>query len=89
MPLDHIPLVVPPSAFDPITKFLLASLGHLGFKELRREMDGLVGLGEDHAYFWISSLSSQGLDESQLLQSLGRQHHAFVAESMCPYFVCV
>ena len=81
MPVDHYPLLVPKSAYEPVVKFLTDSLVHMGFKELRTDIPGLVGLGETHAYFWVTYLNTEGLDEGPLLQLLGRMHIAFEAES--------
>ena len=81
MPVDHYPLLVPKPAYEPVVKFLTDSLAHLGFKKLRTDIPGVVGLGETHAYFWVTYLSAQGLDEGPLLQLLGRMHIAFEAES--------
>ena len=86
MPVDHFPLIVPPSAFDATVKFLIDSLGHLGFKEFWRPMPGVVGMGETDAYFWISSVSANGINEAALMKTLERTHIAFQAESM-PAFV--
>ncbi|KAI9713840.1 MAG: hypothetical protein M1820_000570 [Bogoriella megaspora] len=79
MPVDHYPLLVPASALEPTIKFLVESLGHLGFHEFSRPIAGVVGLGETTPYFWISAIS--GLEDAALLPYLGKAHIAFAAEN--------
>ncbi|KIV79221.1 hypothetical protein PV11_06791 [Exophiala sideris] len=59
MPLDHVVLRVPCNKFDAEVSFIISAFGHMGIKESVR-YPNVVGLGEDHPWFWIS-----GADENQ------------------------
>ncbi|EXJ78940.1 hypothetical protein A1O3_08440 [Capronia epimyces CBS 606.96] len=59
MPIDHTSLPVPFSKVDDEVNFILAAFKHVGVKEFIR-YPGVVGLGDDTAYLWIS-----GIDEAR------------------------
>ncbi|KAK4943151.1 hypothetical protein LTR10_017175 [Elasticomyces elasticus] len=59
MPLDHVLLRVPCNKFDAEVSFITSAFGHMDIKEFVR-FPNVIGLGEDHPWFWIS-----GVDENQ------------------------
>lgn len=81
MPCDHYTLQVPASKYEELINFLVASLGHMGFKEHYRPISEVVGLGEERPYFWISSIIPAGTDEATILTLLKANHMAFNAKS--------
>jgi len=57
MPIDHVTLPVPFSLVDAEVSFLLASFGHMGIREFKRPMPGIVGLADDTGpMLWISGV---------------------------------
>jgi hypothetical protein len=56
MPCDHIAVYVHMSKFEDEIKFLLGAFGHMGMKEFMRPIEGVVGLGEETPWLWLSAL---------------------------------
>jgi hypothetical protein len=54
MPIDHIGLHVPVESFDSIVEFYKTALAPLGYKEMMRPVNNVVGLGEKTPDFWIA-----------------------------------
>ncbi|KAF2227479.1 hypothetical protein BDZ85DRAFT_3966 [Elsinoe ampelina] len=77
--LDHTSIFVPESKLDDVVKFLLASLGHMGFKEFMRPYPRLVGLGHQTAFFWIGALPPEDVDEKTVEAIAKANHIAFSA----------
>jgi hypothetical protein len=59
MPVDHISYSVHFSKFDDEVNFILAAFKHLGYKEFMRPCPGVVGLGDDQPWLWISGLDNR------------------------------
>ena len=81
MPLDHFSFAVPQHAFDPIVKFVLDSLQHMGYKEHMRPIPNVVGLGDATPFLWIVGADLQDGEERLQADLLKRQHIAFTAKS--------
>ncbi|KAF4554343.1 Hypothetical protein D9617_4g000960 [Elsinoe fawcettii] len=77
--IDHTSLSVPQSKLEDIVKFLLASLGHMGFKEFMRPVPNAVGLGDQTPFFWINAPSGEGIDEKTIEAICKASHIAFKA----------
>lgn len=82
MGFSHIGISVPPSKFDETLKFYLAALAPLGYNEIMRPVEQVVGLGVYYPIFWIGAREDAG--EQHV-------HIAFDAASMtllfsiCPF----
>lgn len=81
MPFDHFCIVVPQSKLEDIIKFLTTSLAPTGLKEIMRPIPNVVGLGEDKAYFWISTFEPKEGQEELAIDLLKKNHIAFSAQS--------
>ncbi|WEW61781.1 hypothetical protein PRK78_007277 [Emydomyces testavorans] len=57
MGLSHIGICVPHHKFNKTLSFYLAALAPLGYKELMRPVDNVVGLGIYYPEFWISGVN--------------------------------
>jgi hypothetical protein len=70
MPCSHVSLPVPFSKADAEAAFLLAAFGHMGLKEIARPGPGVVGLGENAPWLWISGLQRREPidDDTRILQ---------------------
>jgi lactoylglutathione lyase len=71
MPIDHIGLNVPVESFDSIVEFYKKALTPLGYKEMMRPVDNVVGLGEKVPDFWIAA------DTEAKTPAAGQLHLAF------------
>jgi hypothetical protein len=71
MPIDHIGLHVPTDSFDSLVEFYKTILTPLGYKEMMRPMDNVVGLGEKVPDFWIAA------DTEANTPTVGPIHFAF------------
>lgn len=90
MPIDHFSILVPKTKLNPLISFLTTSLGHMGFKELFRPIDNVVGLGEQIPYFWLKGCVPDDVSEESLMTVLKGMHLAFRAESelnSCVYLI--
>jgi hypothetical protein len=85
MPIDHFSFMVPQPKLDPLISFLTTSLAHMGFKEMMRPMDNVVGLGEQVPYFWLTGCVPGDVQEESLMKVLRGLHVAFRAESKCGF----
>ncbi|KAI4152240.1 MAG: hypothetical protein LQ340_003033 [Diploschistes diacapsis] len=81
MPLDHFFLSVPPSKYEGVISFLLTSLAHMGFREFRRPIPLVAGLGDSSAFLWINGLNREGVDDATLDLFASKNHIAFTAEN--------
>ena len=81
MPIDHFSFMVPQPKLNPLISFLTTSLGHMGFKEMFRPIDHVVGLGEQVPYFWLTGCVPADVQEESLMKVLKGLHVAFRAES--------
>jgi hypothetical protein len=59
MPIDHIGLHVPVESFDSTVEFYKTVLTPLGYKEMMRPVNNVVGLGEKVPDFWIAAITEQ------------------------------
>lgn len=61
MSISHVVLPVPPGKrnVDTELSFCLASLAHLGVKEIMRPLPTSVGFGKDVPNFWISDVDEK------------------------------
>ena len=73
MTIDHLGLRVPAESFQAVLEFYKTVLTPLGYKEMMRPMDTVVGLGVTMPDFWIL-----GRAEEQP-STVGRIHLAFSA----------
>ncbi|KAK2763878.1 hypothetical protein FQN54_009496 [Arachnomyces sp. PD_36] len=55
MGFSHVGISVPPSKFDETLKFYLRALAPLGYKEILRPQEQVVGLGVYGPTFWITA----------------------------------
>lgn len=85
MPLHHSSYPVPMDKLEDEIKFLTAALGHMGFKEMLRPVPGVVGLGEQKPYFWISGIGNdrQPLKAEDMEKRI-THHYAFSATGLLP-----
>lgn len=81
MPLDHFSITVPTSSVDGVAKFLVSSLGHMGFKEFVRPIPTVVGLGDSKPWLWISGKDAENGDQKSQEALLKGTHVALTAES--------
>lgn len=77
MSFSHIGISVPPSKFDETLRFYLGALAPLGYREISRPVEQVVGLGVHHPTFWIGAREDAG--EQHV-------HIAFDATSMTFFF---
>ncbi|KAL2013966.1 hypothetical protein VTN00DRAFT_1491 [Thermoascus crustaceus] len=78
MTLHHISLHFPPSKFDAVLAFYLASLAPLGYRELSRPAARVVGIGVPVTGpdFWIHGHRSESSEDDQQREKV---HVAFRA----------
>ncbi|EAS37108.3 glyoxalase [Coccidioides immitis RS] len=71
MGFSHMGFCVPQHKFDETVSFYLAALQPLGYKEMMRPVDNVVGLGVYYPDFWITGVKSddnQDADEDSKQQ---------------------
>ncbi|KAN0110090.1 hypothetical protein V8E51_006477 [Hyaloscypha variabilis] len=78
MRIDHAGIVVPADKVDDVVKFLIASLGHMGFKEIMRPIPTAVGMGDAGPWFWVQGCD---MDEATGKAISKKQHTAFTADN--------
>lgn len=58
MPIDHVSFQVPKESFESTVHFYTTVLAPLGYKEMVRPVDNVVGLGDKVPDFWIAANDS-------------------------------
>lgn len=56
MPFNHVCITAPESKFDDTIRFYLTALGPLGYAEIMRPVESVVGMGPNGVpEFWITA----------------------------------
>ncbi|KIW50117.1 hypothetical protein PV05_11735 [Exophiala xenobiotica] len=79
-PVDHVSLPCHFSKVGAEVAFLVAAFGHMGLKELIRFGPGVVGLGTDSPWLWVSGLHNSTREEVEDDVQISTVHLAVTAK---------
>lgn len=82
MGFSHVGISVSPSKFDETLKFYLSALAPLGYREISRPVEHVVGLGVYFPTFWIGAREDAGEQHVHIAFSAGSMTFIYILRSV-------